>query len=307
MNLKHASSKSCFQEILSKIDTFLFDCDGVLWQGNHAVLGAPAVVSHLHNIGKRVCYVTNNSTKSRIKYVEKLLRLGFPADKDSVFSTAYTSALYLKHIAKIKGKVYLVGNPAMVEELDNFGIQHFGSGPDNQVTSQDFDEVRSCILENDVSAVLVGYDGHISYTKMIKAASYLSDPECIYIATNEDHRMPLDGERHVVPGTGCVVASITTSAGRQPDVIAGKPGSFMLECIKQTVQINHNRCMMVGDRMNTDILFGNRNGLDTLLVLSGVENQESLDRAAGSKDADLKSQVPKYFMGSIGDWENFVQ
>uniref|UniRef100_F6Q7P2 Phosphoglycolate phosphatase n=1 Tax=Ciona intestinalis TaxID=7719 RepID=F6Q7P2_CIOIN len=304
MTVKLANCESVFRNILSKIDTFLFDCDGVLWQGNIAVKGAPAVVAHLKSLGKQVCYVTNNSTKSRHRYVEKLTRLGFPADVNSVFSTAYTSALYLKNIAKVlvQGKVYLVGNPAMAEELDSLKIQHFGSGPDNQVTTQDHDEVRSCALENDVSAVLVGYDGHISYTKMIKAASYLNDPKCLYVATNEDHRMPLNGERHVVPGTGCVVASVTVAAGRNPDVIAGKPGTFMLKCIQQTVEIDPTKCMMVGDRMNTDILFGNQSELHTLLVLSGVEDQESLNKAVESSDPNMKRQVPEYCMGSIGDW-----
>nr|CAB3242617.1 phosphoglycolate phosphatase-like [Phallusia mammillata] len=303
--MNDASSEDVFQNLISSNDTFLFDCDGVLWKGAKAVPGAAAVVNFLENLGKQVIFVTNNSTKSRDKYVDKLSSLGYPSDKEKIFGTAYTSALYLKHIAKIDGKVYLIGNESMGEELDNVGIKHFGIGPDNVATSLDYDDIKRCKLDEDVNAVLVGFDGHISFSKLVRAGSYLRNPNCLFLATNSDARLPLGDCKHVVPGTGVMVASVCTVAAREPDVWCGKPGKFMFECIQKTIDINPDRAIMIGDNTKTDIVFGKQNSLKTLLVFSGVSSRDSVNSILESSDPALKEQVPDYVLPSLGDWAEF--
>jgi len=295
-----ASIQNVFLSILDCCDNFLFDCDGVLWQANTALQGAVETVNLLQKLGKKVLFITNNSTKTRHEYLEKLSKLGFSATADDIFGSAYTSALYLKHVHKITGKVYVVGNESMGKELSNVGINHFGIGPDYDIVYHS--QIPNCKLEKDVEAVLVGFDGNISFTKMLKAASYLGDPNCLYVASNDDQRMAMKGTNFVVPGTGCMVNSVTTAAGRKPDVICGKPGSYMFKCIQKELNLIPERSIMIGDRMNTDILFGKTNNLKTLLVFTGIESHESLTKVINSKDCELKKQLPDYCMSSIGKW-----
>lgn len=299
-----ASGKEQFEEIMSANDTFLFDCDGVIWHGDEAIKGAVKTISRLKENGKKVFFVSNNSTKTRDEYFSKFGRLGFAnVQKSEVFATGYTSAKCLKQLLSKEGKVYVIGSRAMEHELENLGIQCFGSGADHQITSQSIPEILKLPLDPNVEAVLVGMDGHISFTKLIKAASYLKKPGCKFIATNEDNRFPLPGADHVICGTGVIVSSVISAAGRQPDVICGKPHPFMLECINKETKIDYSRAVMVGDRMNTDILFGNRNGMKTLLVMSGVECESSLDDACN--DLDKHDHVPKYYLQSLDDWSKY--
>ena len=300
-----ASASNNFQSIIQDCDNFLFDCDGVLWQSTTPLEGAVKAVNLLHKLGKRVLYITNNSTKTRDEYVEKLSKMGFTATINDVFGTAYTSALYLKHEYKVKGRVYVVGCESMGKELSRFGINHFGIGRDDDIIYHS--QVPNCKLEEGVEAVLVGFDGNISFTKMLKAASYLGDPKCLYVATNDDPRMAMIGTNYVVPGTGCMVNSVSIAAGRQPDVLCGKPGSYLFKCIQKELDLVPERSIMIGDRMDTDILFGKRNNLKTLLVFTGIESKESLDSVISSEDEELKKQLPDYYMSSIGEWVSLLE
>lgn len=101
-------------------------------------------------------------------------------------------------------------------------------------------------LENDVGAVIVGFDEHISYPKMIKAASYASDPSCYFIATNTDERFPV-GVNIVLPGSGSIVKAIETSAERKAYVL-GKPHSYMADFIINKYNVDPKRTLMIGDR-----------------------------------------------------------
>jgi len=301
---KLVNNKEDYEKIMKETDTFLFDCDGVIWIGDKAIEGAVKVISQLKKLNKNVFFVSNNSTKTRDQYFDKFSKLGFSDIKISqVFGTAYTSALYLKKTLSPKGKVYLVGNEAMQKQLESFGITCFGVGPDSAVTSQSVPEILELPLDPDVEAVLVGMDGHISFTKLIKAASYLADPKCKFVATNEDNKMPFPGHKHVIIGTGVIVDSVISASGRQPDVWCGKPHSFMIDCVKSEVEVNCARTVMVGDRMNTDILFGTKNGMKTLLVMSGVEDEASLSKVC--ENPSKQDQVPCYKLDSLNDWAGF--
>ena len=299
----YAKSKHIYESLMKSVDTFIFDCDGVIWHGDTAIKGAVAMIDKLKQANKNVFFVSNNSTKTRKEYLKKFEKLKFNVKEKEVFGTAYTSALYLKKNLSKNGKVYLVGNEAMQKELENVGIECFGVGPDTQVTSQSIPDILNIPLDPSVEAVLVGMDGYISFTKLIKAASYLKKPECKFIATNEDSKMPLPGAEHVIIGTGVIVNSVAFAAGRQPDVICGKPHSFMTECLNNEVDINFERSLMIGDRMNTDILFGKNNQMKTLLVLSGVEDMNSLNEAC--KDPSKANQTPDYYLNSLNDWVEF--
>ena len=307
MNCLLASDQQVFRKIIRTCNNFLFDCDGVLWQGNNIITGAVDAVNRLQKLGKQVIFITNNSTKTRKQFFEKLTTLGFNAKSSNIFATAYTSALCIKNEYKIKNRVYVVGNESMAEELKDMGIDYFGIGPDNAIVTQNHAEIAKCVLERNVGAVLVGFDGHFSITKLVKAASYLNNPHCVYIATNKDSRLPLKEAQHVVPGTGCLVNSVTTAAGKPPDMWCGKPETFMFKCVQNELDLDYQHSIMIGDRLDTDILFGKRNGLKTLLVLSGIASEKTLKNFAHSENKDLKDQLPDYYMPSIGLWASMFE
>ncbi|KAM6951629.1 glycerol-3-phosphate phosphatase-like [Aplochiton taeniatus] len=285
------------KQLLDSVDTVLFDCDGVIWRGNQAVPGAADVIDLLKKNGKRVFFVTNNSSKTRKMYAEKMKTMGFDAKEDEVFGTAYCTAMYLKTVLKLEGKVYLIGNNAMKEELENVGIQHTGTGPDLIFgTPSDWANVP---LDPEVKAVVVGFDNDFSYMKLNRAMQYLSNPDCMFVGTNNDTRLPLEGGK-VVPATGCMVKAVETAAQR-PAQVVGKPSPFIFDCVASRFKLDGARCLMVGDRLDTDILLGSNCGLKTLLTLTGVSTLADAEAHQRSGSPQRLVMVPDYYVISIAD------
>ena len=190
---------SLVRQLLDSVDSVLFDCDGVIWRGDQAIPGAPQVVNLLKENGKKVFFVTNNSSKTRKMYADKMSTLGFDVKEEEVFGTAYCSAVYLKMVCKLEGKVYLIGSNAMKQELEAVGIRETGVGPDHISGKQvDWANVP---LDPEVRAVVVGFDEHFSYMKLNRALQYLNQEGCLFVGTNRDTRLPLEGGK-AVPGKG---------------------------------------------------------------------------------------------------------
>lgn len=282
------------RRFLASVDTVLFDCDGVLWRGDEAVAGAPELVTGLRRSGKRIFYLTNNSTKTRDMYADKLGRLGFGAEPGEVFGTAYCTARYLRDVARLQGKVYLIGGTALSRELEAAGIPHVGSGP--EPVSGSMKDWAALKKDPEVRAVVVGFDEHFSYMKLTRALQYLQDPDCLFIATNTDTRLPLEGGR-AIPGTGCLVRAVETAAHRKAQVI-GKPNSFLYDCVVKECGLDPARTVMVGDRLDTDIQMGSTCGIRTLLTLTGFS---SLEDAKSHQENGALSLVPDFFVDSVAD------
>lgn len=184
------------RDLLDAKHNVLFDCDGVIWNGETAVTGAPEVVSMLKQRGKRVFFVTNNCTRPRENYVQKFSRLGF-ADvaEEEIFSSAYCSAAYLRDVARLQGKVYAIGGGGVLKELRDAGVP-VAEEPAEQEQGT---SIYNCPLDPDVRAVLVGYDETFTFMKLAKACCYLRDAECLFLATDPDPWHPLRGGR-ITPG-----------------------------------------------------------------------------------------------------------
>jgi len=110
---------------LRSIDTFLLDCDGVIWRGNSIVEGVVESLSLLRRLNKRLIFVTNNSTKSRLQIQKKVQSFGIECTKEEIFGSAYASATYLASL-NFKKKAYIVGEKSIGDELDEFGIKYCG-------------------------------------------------------------------------------------------------------------------------------------------------------------------------------------
>lgn len=179
---------------VDKFDTFLFDCDGVIWQGKHLIPGVRLVLENLKRLGKRILFVTNNSTKSRASYLEKFTSLGIETSEDNIFGSSYCAAYYMANNLKFpkNKKIYVFGMGGIIDELESFGFSWVGSEQDDE-NVKDLDEMAHLQYDSAVSAVLVGFDLHMNYKKLAKAYHYLENKDCLFLATNDDLTFPFPG------------------------------------------------------------------------------------------------------------------
>ncbi|XP_058492985.1 pyridoxal phosphate phosphatase [Solea solea] len=284
------------RNLLAAKDFFLFDCDGVLWHGENAISGAAEVVNSLTRQGKNVVFVTNNCTRPRESYVHKFSRLGFTdVMLEQIFSSSYCSALYLRDFVQVSGQVFVMGCDGLRRELQEAGIPCVEEADDPSATIYD------CPLAPDVKAVLVGHDDKLTFLKLAKASCYLKNPECLFLATDTDPWHPLSSGR-ILPGSGSLTAALEVASGRKATVI-GKPSRFMFECISsQFSGVDPAQCLMVGDRLETDMLFGSNCGLDTMLTLTGVSQIEEAQEYRNSELTTNHSFVPNYVVDTIADF-----
>lgn len=261
------------KKLIDSVDCFIFDCDGVIWRGDSVIDGVPETLDMLRAAGKRLVFVTNNSTKSRAGYLGKFTGLGLKVNAEEIYSSSYAAAAYLESI-DFKKKVYVIGETGILEELDLKGIEHLG-GPEDAEKVVTLKKGEYMEHDPDVGAVVVGFDRYINYYKIQYATLCIREnPGCMFIATNRDAVTHLTDAQEWA-GNGSMVGAIAGSTKREP-ITVGKPAEFMLDNIAKTFNLQRQQICMVGDRLDTDILFGKNGGLTTCLVLSGVTDEETL-------------------------------
>lgn len=292
---KVAEKLSNSKELLDRINTFIFDCDGVIWRGDSLIEDASKTIEYLKAQGKRLFFVTNNSTKSRAGYLKKFQKLGLNAEAEDIFSSSFAAAAYLEQTNfKATGKkVYVVGEVGITEELDLIGVPYIG-GPDDADKKIVLKTGSKVIHDLDVGAVVVGFDREINYYKIQYAQLCINEnPGCKFIATNLDAVTHLTDAQEWA-GNGSMVGAIKGCTGQEP-ILVGKPSSLMIDYIVSKFGVSRSEICMVGDRLDTDILFGKDNGLSSILTLSGVTTLDKL--------RDQKNSIqPEYFVTSIADF-----
>nr|XP_034983717.1 SH3 domain-binding protein 1 [Zootoca vivipara] len=301
-------SGSCLREVLGEAQGVLFDCDGVLWTGERAVPGAPELLERLSRNGKDAFFVSNNSRRSVSELERRFSRLGFRGVRaEQIFSSALCSALYLRQRllgaegdsgdSPPAGCVFVLGGEGLRGELRDAGLRLAGEGRGGGGDDEEEDPAGQESLP--VRAVVVGYDDQFTFAKLTEACAYLRDPQCLLVATDPDPWHPLSsGQR--TPGTGSLTAAVETASGRKAMVI-GKPNTYMFECIVERFGVDPSHMLMVGDRLETDILFGKNCGLETVLTLTGVSNLEEAQAYMASDSPAARDLVPHYYVDSIAD------
>jgi phosphoglycolate/pyridoxal phosphate phosphatase family enzyme len=253
-------------------DVLLFDLDGVLFLGSMPIPGAGDVVATLRRAGKRVVFVTNNSSRKPQAVAEHLNRMGIQAEAEEVETSALTTASLLA--ARGVGSAFVVGEEGIRAALSQVGIEVLDGEP------------------ADADAVVVGFDRGVHYAKL-RTASVLVAAGATFVATNGDASYPAaDGTRW--PGAGAILAAIETASGHRAEIV-GKPKSPML--LAALERAGGGRALLIGDRLDTDIAGAAELGWDSALVLTGISSREEANEAAWRPTfvlADLSALVDEH-------------
>ncbi|KAL7644442.1 UNVERIFIED_CONTAM: hypothetical protein RMT77_005274 [Armadillidium vulgare] len=285
------------KDILSNIENVFLDCDGVIWKQNELLNKANDVIKKLQDSGKNVFLVTNSSVMTQDGLWRKCLSFGISLNKDCTISSATTTAQYLKSIS-FKKKIYVIGSQELAEELQSLGFCCVGPMEENYGISHLLATTQNGDLDIDpeVGAVVVGLDGGFNYGKIFKASCYLTNPDCIFLACNVEKKHHIDNTNYYLPIDGVLVHAIESATGRKATVI-GKPSRFIFDFLSSKFDLKPEKCLMVGDTIQTDIVFGNDCGMKTLLVLTGFSSLEDVEKVRNENE----KMIPHYFIESLGD------
>ena len=243
---------------------YIFDMDGVLYRGSRALAGGREILETLGASGKPAMLATNNSMATPESYTVKLGKMGIDVAPDRILTSGTATADYLTEALTAGAGLYVVGMPALSEQI--FGRTTFHPVDPRQ-------EVPA--------AVVVGLDLTFTYEKMkLAMASILAGST--FVATNSDATLPT--EHGFDPGAGSILAGIELATGQHPTVI-GKPSPRTLLRAASQLGADPSETVMVGDRLDTDILAGERAGMLTVLLLTGVSSRA--DTVEGTIVPDL--------------------
>jgi 4-nitrophenyl phosphatase/NagD protein len=235
---------------LLNVKCFLLDMDGTFYLGSHLLPGALEWIDLLNRRGIQFLFLTNNSSRTRKEYADKIRGMGLELPESKIFTSGEATAIYLGK-RKPGAKIYVVGTPALEREFREHGFQLTADQPDFAV---------------------LGFDTTLTYEKIWKLCDLVM-AGVPYIATHPDINCPT--ETGFMPDIGAMMAMIATSTGKQPDVIIGKPYAPIVEALTEKLHLPVEALGMIGDRLYTDIALG-KTGLTTVLVLSGETRPDDL-------------------------------
>ncbi len=247
-------------------DGFVFDLDGTVYLGESALPGAVEGIAELRRRGKRVLFVSNKPLEPRTKYAAKLTRLGIPTPAEDVITSGYVLGHHLAH-HQPELRYYVIGEEALRAELRGHGLTVI-----DDFAGQDPKEVIDPV---GIDAVIVAFDRTLDYRKLNTAYQALMRGAFFY-ATNGDKTCPMPGG--AIPDAGGTIAALEAMTGRSLQLLAGKPSTLTMEVALKRLSLPAERCMMVGDRLETDIAMGQNAGMLTAVALSGVSTREDVAR-----------------------------
>jgi len=301
-------SEKNIQQFLDSFDNVISDCDGVLWRGGQPIEGSLEMIQKFIELGKKVFYITNDCNSTRAEIAKKAFKMGFPGKEDSVMNPTYAMTEYLQRRG-FNQKVYVVGMPGIAHELDDQDIAHDKVAPEPTAEEQyDMNGLMSEIkLDPDVGAVVIGLDPHVSMCKLSKAASYVhKDNDCLFLSMAVDENNAEMNNPVIMLGVGAIAKCVETAAGREPTII-GKPSNTMFDILSETHNIDPSRTLMMGDRCNSDIIFGKNCGLHTLVLLSGFTKFELLEKYASDPCPEQKRFLADYYANKLGDLLSLIE
>lgn len=242
------------KQSLNNIKGLILDMDGVLWKDTEPIGDLPVIFSKIWKRNLKVMYATNNSTRDESQYVAKLAGFRIASETTQIITSSNATADLLLERFEKGGPLFIIGESGLRNILLRNGFFYSETSP---------------------LAVVVGMDRQVTYDKMSQAALFIRNGSQFF-GTNPDKSFPTPSGQTI--GTGAILAAIAAATGVEPH-IAGKPFTRMVEMALKRMQLPANEVLVVGDRIETDILSGKNAGCQTALVLSGVTDRESAERA----------------------------
>lgn len=251
---------------LRKKSAFICDMDGVIYHGNRIIPGVTEFIEWIQKTGKDFLFLTNSSERSPRELAQKLGRMGLTVDESHFYTSALATASFLASQCK-GGSVYVIGEPGLTFALYEAGFSMNDVNPDYVV----FGETRS-----------------LNYEKIEKAVRLVMNGAKL-IGTNSDLTAP--AESGIIPACRALVSPIEMTTGKSAYFV-GKPNPLMMRHALKKLGCHRADAAIIGDRMDTDIVAGMESEIDTVLVLSGVSNLETIDKFP---------YRPKYVLNNVGE------
>jgi len=288
-------------KMIQNIDTFIFDCDGVIWNRDKLIEKSNLVIEYLNKLNKQVLFVTNSSTKTSDILFDKFTSFNIPAERKNIIHAGLATVFYINTLnLQPKSEIYLIGsnnlyNTIMDNNIHNLIISGLEDNDkkfnnlanDNKLAKDLFNDITN----NRYKAVIIGWDNYFNTFKLAKASSILKyQKNCHFISSNNDFTAPFN-ENVTMPASGSIIKSIELSCNRKSKCV-GKPSIELANYLINHFHLNPNRTCMVGDRIDSDLYFGKNANFKTLIVLSGVTSLDEL------KNLQIKNR-PDYYSQSI--------
>lgn len=254
---------------IEKISTFIFDIDGTILLEDKLLPYARETIQALKKINKKVFYLTNSTIRTQKEATTFLNEFSLPVEQHEVITAASLSAHYLHTYAE-ECRVMVIGGDSVENELRSTGIN---------ITNQ----------PEETTHVLVGLDKQFTYKKLNIATKAVRLGAKL-IGMNPDPFCPMkDG---VIPDSGSLIKAIEVASNSKVAAIIGKPSIYSAELIMSEANVTSDQCLIVGDRIDTDILFGKNAGMKTALVLTGVTSEEEVNESAIKPDFIIPNLGP---------------
>jgi HAD superfamily hydrolase (TIGR01457 family) len=256
---------------LSTVRGFLLDMDGTFYLSDRLLEGALRFIDLLRAQKKEFLFLTNNSSKSRRQYADKISRLGLFIPEELVLTSGEATALYLKR-GHPGARLFVVGTPSLEEEFRQHGFQ---------------------LDEQEPDFLVLGFDTTLTYQKLWMLCD-LVRAGLPYIATHPDFNCPT--ETGWMPDVGAMIAFVNAATGREPDLVVGKPNRLIVDAAAAKMNLPVDQLAMIGDRLYTDIALGQSSGIVTVLVLSGETKIEDLNDSPFQPDYTFQN------LAGVADW-----
>lgn len=232
---------------------YLFDLDGTIYLGDTLLPGAAETIMALRKAGRRTIFLSNNPTKTRSQYMAKLTHLGIPTSVDDIINSSFVMVQWLLHEMP-EARLFVVGEEPLKQELRAAGFQFSETAGEIDIVVASFD--RTFVYQK----LQIAFDA-------IRAGARL-------VATNPDRYCPVPGGGQ--PDCAAMTAAIEACTGVTCEAIVGKPSSIMIKVITDMLHVPPEQCIIIGDRLETDIRMGINAGMATCLVLTGDATQQTL-------------------------------
>lgn len=250
------------KNIILEKKLFVFDMDGTIYLGDRVFAGAIRFIDHLRASGRRILFFTNNASRSPRSYLDKLTRMGFSPSGGEIMTSGDVTVEFLKSYRADKS-VYLVGTKDLTESFFEAGI--------------------NLVSDTQPDIVVTSFDTELTYEKLKNACRYIRNG-AEYLSTHPDFNCPT--ENGFIPDSGAIAALVTASTGKEPTYF-GKPYPQTVEMICHAMNITKQDMCVFGDRLYTDIAVGKKNGVTSVLVMTGETTEEMLEAAPADQTPDF--------------------